>query len=47
MNINDRRPNYAERYIEHADIDETRARGRRWRAFLQASGLTQNLQDVT
>ena len=45
MNICDRPPNYSERYIEHADIDETRARARRWIAFLKASGLVENLQD--
>jgi hypothetical protein len=45
MNINNKRPNYAERYIEHADTPETRARGRRWKAFLAESGLKENLQD--
>jgi hypothetical protein len=45
MNINDKHPNYAERYINHADIPETRARGRRWPAFLEASRLIENLED--
>jgi len=45
MNICDRRPTYTERYIAHADIDETKARGRRWKAFLAESGLKENLED--
>ena len=45
MNNIDRRPNYAERYITHANTPETRARFRRWEAFLSASGFTENLRD--
>jgi len=44
MNIIDKRPNYPERYINHADIPETKTRARRWKAFLATSGLTENLK---
>jgi hypothetical protein len=44
MQSNKRRT-YAERYINHADIPETRTRERRKRAFLEASGLIENRED--
>jgi hypothetical protein len=34
---------YEDRYINHADIPETRARARRFKAFMAASGFTENV----
>jgi len=43
MNINDKRPNYAERYINHSDIPETRARKRRLNKFRSFTELREEL----
>tara|TARA_Y100000588_G_C13392431_1_gene559648 strand:- start:17 stop:502 length:486 start_codon:yes stop_codon:yes gene_type:complete len=45
MDFLDRRANYAERYVFPDDIDERRARGRRWRALIEATGFVENLED--
>ena len=37
------RENYAERYVFPDDIDERKARGRRWKAFIAATGFVENL----
>lgn len=37
------RPNYADRYVFPDDIDERKARGRRWKAFIAATGFIENL----
>lgn len=42
MNSLNQRPNYAERYVFPDDIDERKARGRRWKVFIAATGFVEN-----
>jgi len=37
------RSDYAYRYVDVHEIDEMKARGRRWRAFVKATGFVENL----
>ena len=37
------RENYADCYVFPDDIDERKARGRRWKAFIAATGFVENL----
>ena len=43
MNSLNQRGNYADCYVFPEDIDERKARGRRWKAFLAATGFVENL----
>lgn len=43
MNSLNHQPNYADCYVFPDDIDERKARGRRWQAFLEATGFVENL----